>query len=343
MSIVRGESVARSLAWLCIIIRLVTAGTVTLGQTSPTENKDSVTRLLRLYEDDDYINFWGCGTDNAYTNGSRIDYFYQPAHPPHGILGKFAPRAGVGSTDIYSWGVYEIMYTPDNITRADCQPNDYQYSGAIVATHSRYSFNQDKQYSVQTELVMGIIGPSALGGQIQTGVHRLIHYTKPMGWDHQFRNDVLVNLNVTAEKQLFATGGWLTLIGGARASAGTMVNGAAIYPLLLIGKMEPWFNGFFSHYTSPGKDRRGRKNRQAYLLFKPELQYFAQNALLQGGMFTHRPNASPELQPWVPSFTYGFVLSQGKFGLSITENVSAAALRHLYCHDVGNVSLYFGW
>jgi len=327
----------------------ITAGLLMIGsshgQTPYTNNnKDSVTRMLRLSEDDDYINFWGKGTDNAYTNGSRIDYFYQPDHRPHGVLGKYGLTAGPGSTDIYSWGLYEIMYTPDNITKTGWQPNDYQYAGSIVARHSRYSYNPEKKYSVKTELVFGLIGPSAMGREIQSGFHRLIHYTQPRGWSHQFRNDALLNVNIDVEKQLFAAGRWLTLVGGARAYAGTMENGAALSGTLLIGKMEPWFNGFFSHYTSPGRDRSGRKNWQGYFIFKPELQYFAQNAMLQGGLFTHNPNpgATAELEPWVPSVTYGFIFSQGRFGFSITENVSSSTLRHLYCHDVGNVSLYFG-
>ncbi|HXB07049.1 MAG TPA: lipid A-modifier LpxR family protein [Puia sp.] len=360
----------RILLLLFIIAGLSITGGPTLAQSRPAPEKDSVTRMLRFYEDDDYINFWGCGTDNAYTNGSRIDYFYQPAHPPHGILGKFAPRAGAGSTDVYGWGLFEIMYTPDNLTKKEWQPNDYQYAGALVAIHTRYSYNPEKKYSLQTELVMGVIGPSALAGEIQTDFHRLIHYTKPMGWGHQFRNDVLLNLNVTAEKQLLAAGKWLTIIGGARVYGGTMENGAALYPMLLIGKMDPYFNGFFSRYTSPGHDRRGRKNWQGYFLFKPELQYYAQNALLQGGLFTHNPNLqpdagtgkdlptsssgalrqaappapkAPDLQPWLPAFTYGFVFTRGRVGFSMTENVSASALRNLYCHNVGNASLYIGW
>jgi hypothetical protein len=189
-----------------------------------------------------------------------------------------------------------------------------------------------------------------------------------MGWSHQYRNDVLVNLNLTAEKQLLAAGRWFTLVGGARVYGGTMQNGAALYPLFLVGKMDPYFNGFFGRWTSPGHDRRGRKNWQAYFLFKPELQYFAQNALLQGGLFTHNPNLAgadgmgkqpvsaaglpgqgnadsrraPAIQPWVPDMYYGFVFTRGAFGISLTQNVAAAALRNLYCHDVGNITLYFG-
>jgi hypothetical protein len=326
---------------------LLIAGLLTIeltrGQALLTNNKDSVTRLFRIYEDDDYINFWGHGTDNAYTNGTRLDYFYQPAHPPHGILGKFAPRAGYGSIDVYSWGLYEIMYTPNDLTRTAWQANDYQYAGAIVAAHSRHSYNPEKKYSLQTELVFGLIGPSALAQPIQSGFHRLIHYTQPMGWSHQFRNDALVNINITAEKQLATAGNWLTLVGGARAYAGTMENGAALYPMLLIGKMEHWFDGLFNHYTSPGRDRQGRKNWQGYFVFKPQLQYFAQNAMLEGGMFTHTPDPAPPLETWVSSFAYGFVFSQGRFGFSMMQNVSSSTLRHAYCHDVGNISLYFGW
>jgi len=349
---------------LFIAGELLTATSRSWAQPPTTRTKDSVTRLIRAYEDDDYINFWGCGTDNAYTNGSRLDYFYLPDHRPHGVLGRFAPRAGDSSIDIYGWGVMEIMYTPNNITKTEWQPDDYQYAGALVAIHSRYSYNPVKKYDFQTELVMGIIGPSAMAKQLQSGFHHLIHYTQPMGWGHQFRNDALLNVNFTAEKQLAAAGDWLTIIGGAQAYAGTMQNGAALYPLILIGRMNPYFDGFFSEHVS-----NDRKKWQGYLLFRPELQYFAQNALLEGGLFKHNPNLAsdaggksnaapasnalrqqdaappkaPGLQPWVSSFTYGFVLSHGKSGISITQNVSSSTLRKLYCHDVGNVSLYFGW
>ena len=110
-----------------------------VAQTLQAAKNDSITRMIRLYEDDDYINFWGCGTDNAYTNGSRIDYFYQLPYHPHGLLGRWALQAGDSSIDIYGWGVMQVMYTPNNIVRTDWQPNDYQYAGALVATHSRYS------------------------------------------------------------------------------------------------------------------------------------------------------------------------------------------------------------
>jgi len=37
---------------------------------------------FRVYEDNDGVNILGQSTDDAYTNGTRLDLFYRPAHRP---------------------------------------------------------------------------------------------------------------------------------------------------------------------------------------------------------------------------------------------------------------------
>jgi hypothetical protein len=328
-------------------------GCATTGQAQ-THKDTIITHLLRIYEDDDFINIWGEGTDNAYTNGTRIDYFYQRPQPSHSILDKWMPGAGDSTTDIYSWGAFQIMYTPDDITNPAYQPNDYPWSGALVASHARYSYNPKKHYDIQTELVMGVLGPAAEDQLTQTMVHRMIHYLKPAGWDRQYRNDLLLNVNLTAEKQLVAWGSALRILGAGQLYGGTMQNGAAIYPVILLGKMDPYFNGFISQYTSR---THGRKHWQAYFVAKPEMQLFLTNAVLQGGLFTTNPNLQTPtgpskeiarqpyhpLQNWVGSLAFGGVVTYGGVGLSFTQTTSAATLKGLYCHSWGNISLYFGW
>ncbi|HVU96657.1 MAG TPA: lipid A-modifier LpxR family protein [Puia sp.] len=356
----------RSLLFSLLLSGLAAAPVRSLAQAPFAVRKDSVTRILRIYEDNDGINIFGQSTDDAYTNGTRIDLFYQPAHRPHGLLGRFAPHAGDSSIDIYGWGVMQLMYTPMDISKSNFQSHDYPYSGAIVATHTRYSYNPVKKYDWQTELVIGALGPLSLAHQTQSVIHHLTGFIQPMGWGTQFRNDLLLNVNLTAEKQLAESGGTLRIIGGAQLYAGTMQNGAAIYPLILLGKMNPYFDGFFSQYTA-GYDAAGHKRWQLYFFAKPQLQYLLTNALLEGGIFTGNPNLQapdkpsaqnrqqssaassppppsiPALQHWVPSLAYGGVLSNGNFSITLTQNVSSATLKGLYCHDWGNISLYFGW
>ena len=308
------------------------------------QSDDSLSHMVRFYEDDDFMNIWFNGSDDSYTNGTRIDYFYKRTHPSHLFLDRWMPGAGAGSIDIYGWGAMQIMYTPDNIINPNYQPNDYPWSGALIATHTRYAYNPEKQYDLQTELVCGVIGPAALARQAQTLVHRVEDYYKPMGWNHQFSNDLLLNVNVTAEKMLASIGSLVNIIGCGQLFAGTMQNGASLYPLITIGKMNPYFRGLFSQFTSTGK-QRGRR-WQLYFFVKPELQCFLTNAMLQGGPFTTKPDTLQpyhRLQTWVPSFTYGAAGSLGRWGASFSQVISAATLRGLYCHNYGNLTLFYSW
>ena len=298
---------------------------------------DSVSHLIRFYEDDDFINIWFDGTDDAYTNGTRIDYFYKTGRPSRFFLDKWMPAAGDSTIDIYGWGAMQIMYTPYNILDPNIQPDDYPWSSALVGTHTRYSYDPQRKLDLQTELMLGVIGPAALGRQTQSLVHNIIEYYHPDGWSHQFANDLLINVNMTAEKQLAALGSFVNILGGAQVYAGTMQNGAALYPLILLGRMKPYFNGFIDQYTS-----KGHRKGQLYFFVKPELQYFLSNALLQGGPFIHNAAYHP-LQNWVPTFTYGMNISYGHWGFSGSQIISAATLRGLYCHNYGNVSFFYAW
>jgi hypothetical protein len=363
----------------CLLLPLTLSGLIftagrSLAQHPGQAGQDSVTRLLRVYEDNDGINLYGQPTDDAYTNGTRIDLYYIPQQRPQGLLGRFGLRAGSASSDVYSWGIMQLMYTPMDYTQTGFQSNDYPYSGAIVATHGRYSYNAAEKYDLQTELTFGALGPVSLAHQTQSIVHRITGFLQPMGWNTQYRNAPLLNLTLTGEKQLAAAGEIFQVIGGGRVFAGTMQNGASLYPLILFGKMNPYFGGPFSQYTT-SRRAGGRKRWQVWFFAKPELQYFFSNALLEGGMFTRDQNvlkpgdqqpapgavsapaeasattvapapavvSSPALQHWVGNLSFGSVLTHGHFSISVAQNVGSATMKGLYCHDVGNISLYFGW
>jgi len=249
--------------------------------------------MLRLYEDDDYINIKGKGTDEAYTNGSRVDLFYTRHDPPHWFLDRAFPKAGDSSTDVYGWGIMQVMYTPRRIDDPEFQPDDYPWSGGLFITHSLYSYNPRANYDLQTEVVAGVVGPASLAGALQKGFHHLIHYTQPMGWGHQFRNDLLLNINLTIEKQVFAVRSGadplLELIGGGSIHAGTMENKLSVYSLLRLGIMHPYFNGLMSQYAS-GSSPDKKDHIQLYFFARPQADLVYTNAILEGGMFTHPPH-----------------------------------------------------
>ncbi len=329
-------------AFLLLLVLLI-APTHSYSQEAPPP-----THLLRTYWDDDYLNFYGRGTDRAYTNGLRLEFISAKKKTPAFLPDKLMPTAGDSSTNLYGWAVTQLMFTPGNISKESFQPDDYPWSGALFVTHTLYSYNQQKKMDIQTELNLGVMGPWALAGELQTMVHRMIHYIKPEGWDNQYGNSLLLNINITGEKQLLSYRNFLEVIAGAHAAAGTMLNELAVYPIIRIGKMAPYFKGYISQYAQS----KGQKV-QFYFIIKPELEWVLSNSLLEGGVLPNRVPAANKkgtgqaayhsLRPIVPSFAYGPTLSLGHFSISATQTVVRSWMKGLYDNAYGNLSLYFSW
>jgi hypothetical protein len=297
--------------------------------------------LFRVYQDNDFINFRGKGTDEAYTYGIRFDLFYSRRKKP-----TLLPTAGDSSINISGWSIMQAAVTPRDIKTPEYQPDDYPYSGALFGVYSLQSYNPQKRYVLHSAILLGIMGPAAGAEQGQKLLHRIIHYQLPMGWQHQYDNAPLVNVQFGAEKQLLAWGNFLEVIGGANIAAGTMTNSATVYPLIRIGKMHPYFAGYISQYSSP-RSMAGRKKWQAYLIARPGGTFTLTNALLTGGI-GHSSNSKTlrethPLEKFGFSMTYGIVVSKGRLGLSLTQTRTTTMLKGLYGHEIGNLSLYFNW
>ena len=115
------------------------------------------TRILRVFEDNDFLNINGHGTDKSYSDGTRLDFFYQKKNKGRFFLDKLMPNAGDSSKNIYGWSLMQIMITPTDISAEEFQPNDYAYAGALFALHSLYSNNAQKKYCFQTEILAASI------------------------------------------------------------------------------------------------------------------------------------------------------------------------------------------
>jgi lipid A 3-O-deacylase len=311
--------------------------------------------LLRIYHDNDLFNFPAGESDDAYTAGLRLDIFFEKKHPSAFILDRILPKAGQSAVNIFQWGVMQVLYTPWDISDSAYQPNDYSFAGGLFLIHSLYSYNVEKKYDFQTEIHAGVMGPISLAEESQKLIHQIIHYQPPEGWNNQLKNDLLLNVNFTAEKEFFSSGKSLELIGGAKISAGTELNAATAYALLRVGIMKPYFEGYISQYSSAGANRKKKTGNkmQAYFFVKPAIQWVLTNALLEGGFFSSHSNDQDgkyftyksyrDLEHLVYSADFGAVLTRGHTAISFSQSLSSMQLKNTYYHNFGNISLYFGW
>jgi lipid A 3-O-deacylase len=292
-------------------------------------------RLLQAYWDDDYINFYGKGTDKSYTNGTRISLFYIKKKPSDFLIDRFLPKAGDSSENVFGVGLSQLMFTPNDITKSNFQSDDYPWSGTLFITYNLYSYNEKKKYDFQTELDFGFTGPVSLARQTQTMIHEIVNYEEPKGWNNQLRNSLIVNLNFTAEQQLFQHRKFFEVIGGGQLMVGTGTNGGALYSLIRIGKMNPYFQGLIKHYS--GSEERSKV--QFYFVFKSKVQLVLSNASLQG--VTLEGNRYRPIKNTVANYSFGAVLVIDRFSISSTQTTSTAWMEGLYGHTWGNFTLTY--
>ncbi len=297
--------------------------------------------LFRLYEDNDFFNIRGIGTDEAYSNGTRFDLFYTKKHESKFFIDKLLPKAGDSTINVFGWGLTQLMVTPRDITKTEFQPDDYPFAGSLYVSHTLYSYNPEKKYDFQTEVIAGVRGPAALAKRTQIFAHKLINDRTPRGWDNQLANAVLFNVNFTAEKELFHYHKFLEVMVGGRATVGNMLNSLTVYPMLRIGKFSPYFQGFLNQYGSKSKHF---KRFQAYFIVKPEASFIVTNRLMNGELKNSQTaEFENDIRNWFAEVSYGAVITKGNFGISYTQKVASAYKKGLYRHSVGNLSLYYNW
>jgi lipid A 3-O-deacylase len=135
---------------------------------------------------------------------------------------------------------------------------------------------------------------------------------------------------------------------GAQLRTGSMINAIAFYPMLRVGRMAPYFNGYLSQYGSFTRGQR-KIQTQYYLVFKAVNSFVANNALLTGTRENQRHDeTTPQEKPRsishrVLDLQGGLVIAHGNFSVAYIQTYSSTYRHGLYRHSVGTLALYFRW
>ncbi|WP_276481609.1 lipid A deacylase LpxR family protein [Paraflavitalea pollutisoli] len=330
---------------LWIGLQLLLPATLVKAQEAPVNRY-----LIRVYEDNDAMNLFDPGSDQGYTNGTRLDFFWVPRKRP--FLAGLFPQAGPQSTNTHSWSLMHQMITPDNIVRRVPDREDFPYSGGLFITRGLHSANAHRRLALQSELLLGVMGPPAMAEGLQKLIHRVIAAQPPRGWDYQKPTDLLLNYNFSVSQQLSRPAPGFEFIGVGQAQVGTMQNSLAVSGLMRFGKMNPYFDGLIPQFSI---DKRRANRWQLYFTVQPGIEWMITNALLDGGVFNDKPSKGAEAAgPYDVPITLerrkilghldlGAVLTHGNFGASFTQRSTTSMFKGIGGQGFGNVSVYIAW
>lgn len=169
---------------------LFSAAVLTLGASfAKAANKgESFTAAI----ENDTRRLGGPNSDDGYTSGFRFSYTYAEDREPEWIerltnWSEPLKQELQNSATNYSISLNQKIYTPEDTDTSELILDDRPYAGWLYAGFTvNYKTNT---HSHSLELDLGVVGPAAMGEQVQNGFHDLIDVPRAQGWDNQMDNE----------------------------------------------------------------------------------------------------------------------------------------------------------
>ena len=179
------------------------------------------------------------GSDNNYTNGigltwvsDAIDTYEERSIVRRwGEFWSFLPFVGnPGYRTYVSWTLAQEMHTPDDITVPNPPLDDQPYAGVLYLDSTIYA--KKERWVHAWQLRVGVVGPASQADNVQNWFHEVIGSDKPMGWDTQLPNELVLNVGYTgtyllAQGNLGKSAAW-RVIPVASAALGNYFTGVGL-------------------------------------------------------------------------------------------------------------------
>lgn len=160
--------------------------------------RDPISNLTITYENDQFG-----GRDRYYTTGWQVAW--RATSPVlTDLLAQATPFVSpwlpAGGLVRWGFGLGQNIYTPED-TRSRFPPlTDRPYAGWLYGSAAISAVTGTSLALV--ELQVGVVGPSALGEQVQNNVHRLLGIDRSAGWATQLKDEPGVNLILNRQWRL---------------------------------------------------------------------------------------------------------------------------------------------
>lgn len=288
--------------------------------TSPACMNICSDNYIRLTVDNDYFT----GSDDQYSEGVGFEMVMPWIKKlPVSVL-LLHPRF---ADQRYGLAIEQAGYTPYDLQNEGMPVNDRPFAATLYLKSFVISNDPVGRQRTYSALSTGIIGPDAVGAQLQENVHVITNNTWPPGWRYQLHNNLLLNYEAGYEKELYAYPGHLGFSVACHGRAGTFSDLAGAGFRLMAGR----FQSPFVNERMPGS------SIQAYLFENPEISFVAYDATLQGGAFDGRSPyvlTASEVSRVVLENQAGAVFCANNVYLEYSEHFASARFsggpQHLY-------------
>ncbi|HEX2853053.1 MAG TPA: lipid A deacylase LpxR family protein [Opitutaceae bacterium] len=188
---------------MLIPVLIATVAVPAQEPVAPSERARSAPVFTMYFENDTFT-----GTDQHYSNGVKLSWLSsdlvgwgQTGWRKQMVdLLPFVNRTE-GQKN-FGFAIGQNIYTPRNIETPNPDPTDRPYAGWTYMELAFVSKTPDVSDTVSIQL--GLVGPHSFADDTQRVVHEWIDSAEPLGWGHQLKDEVGVNLIYERRWRMFA-------------------------------------------------------------------------------------------------------------------------------------------
>ncbi|TKB99815.1 lipid A deacylase LpxR family protein [Pedobacter cryotolerans] len=282
--------------------------------------------------DNDAYLFYG--QDRYYTNGLFI--YFRHATDQQKLGGNLEKLT-------YEITAGQKMFNAISGNVPDPAKQDRPFAGYLYAGGNVNLFYKSEKI-LKVGLEAGTVGPNSLAEDGQKLLHDLVGFYEIDGWQYQISNEFAVNLSTqytqllhrSAKKDVdFSFEGY--------ANVGTTFSGAGAGVLFRAGKINQLFNsGYTNSVISNNAKTEKLVKRETFFYAKPQLNFVAYDATIQGSMFNNDSPITFGRKPLVFAQQLGVNYSTPRFTLDFglifkSKEVKSSAKANKY----GMISMFY--
>jgi len=307
---------------------LLASAAPAFAQEQQTEDRQPEERgVFSLALENDSLS---SGADDNYTSGIKLAYISPRERLPGFLRGpeRIAESLSGANADFWGVAIGQSIFTPQDISAVPAPPDQHPYAGWLylqlaIAVEDDPEGNRAPRFLDTYELEIGLVGPSALGEEAQSGIHQILGAPEPLGWDSQLHDELA--FAVSFDRRWRALRVFGDFLGGLEAdltpsaglSLGTLRTEARAGLTARIGqridndygppRVRPSLAGVEHFYGGP----------LSWSVFAGvQGRAVAHNLFLDGNTF--EDSASVERTPYVGDFQAGFSISAGNVRFAYT-------------------------
>lgn len=284
-------------------------------------------KYVRYFYDNDFFT----ATDEYYTQGMLLE-LVNPQFEKFPLSKLLVHPSNFHSQ--FGLAIEHIGYTPTSIRHNEIIYGDRPFAACLFFKTFAIAYNAEKKQRITTAFSMGVIGPAAVGEEMQTSIHRWLKNIQPLGWSNQIANDVIINYELGYEKILLDKNNILRASWNSNLKAGTL-NNKLSQGISISAGLLPALSAI---------NESDRKKIRIYLYNQVLISLIGYDASLQGGLFNNKSPYSVDAGD-ISRFTFqdnaGVVIKLHNIHLEYFQSIVTKEFKTGNYHRWGGIRI--GW